>query len=70
MTRRYTPEEIEALRLKARALMAELTEVFEEIAEKVTILGEEMVRNDDTGQLAGALAEIAAKRSDDRSTGG
>lgn len=69
MTRHYTPEEIEALRLKARALMAELTEVFEEIAEKVTVLGEEMVRNDDTGQLAGALAEIAAKRSDDRSTG-
>lgn len=50
--------------------MVELTEVFEEIAEKVTVLGEEMVRNDDTGEFAGALTEIATKRSDDRPTGG
>lgn len=65
--KRYTAEEVEVLRRRFTELTAELNAVFDEIAEKVTALSEEMVEG---GEPAGPLAEATAQRHDDRSAGG
>jgi len=57
----YTADEIGALRRRFAELTTELNAVFDEIAEKVTALSEE-IEGDDRG----ALAEIQAQRLDHR----
>ena len=61
MSKRYTADEVEALRRRFAELTTELNAVFDEIAEKVTALSEEMVESDD-----GPLAQASPQRHDHR----
>lgn len=55
--RRYTPEEVVALRLRFEELTAELNEVLDQIVARVTAFNEEMDLDDSTGAPAAASAE-------------
>ena len=50
--RRYTQEEIDVLRTRARTLMADLADVFDTIAEKVVAINEEMDGDDAAATFA------------------
>lgn len=64
--KRYTAEEVHALRLRFAELMSELNEVFDEIAARVVALNEEL----DSGEASDARAALPAVRHDDRAAGG
>lgn len=65
--RHYSDEEVRALRDRARVLMADLAEVFDQIAEKVAALHEGL-GEEERGDSA-AIAEAAALGYDHRATG-
>ncbi len=61
--KRYTADEVNALRRRFAELTAELNEVFDEIAAKVTALNEEL---DESDEASGALTASQAVGHDDR----